>query len=92
MHPEVTSDMPDRCPKCGMKLVPASWSRRGGHEHDDEHGHHEHEQPRARHMAGHEHGHDEHGHHEHEPRHDEPRARRARRASSGKTTWSRSTA
>ena len=23
MHPEVTSDRPDRCPKCGMKLVPA---------------------------------------------------------------------
>jgi FtsP/CotA-like multicopper oxidase with cupredoxin domain len=23
MHPEVRSDQPDRCPKCGMKLVPA---------------------------------------------------------------------
>ena len=23
MHPEVTSEQPDRCPKCGMKLVPA---------------------------------------------------------------------
>jgi hypothetical protein len=22
MHPEVTSDKPGRCPKCGMKLVP----------------------------------------------------------------------
>jgi FtsP/CotA-like multicopper oxidase with cupredoxin domain len=24
MHPEVTSDEPGRCPKCGMKLLPAS--------------------------------------------------------------------
>jgi hypothetical protein len=23
MHPDVTRDQPDRCPKCGMKLVPA---------------------------------------------------------------------
>jgi hypothetical protein len=22
MHPEVTSEAPGRCPKCGMKLVP----------------------------------------------------------------------
>jgi hypothetical protein len=22
MHPEVTSDKPGKCPKCGMKLVP----------------------------------------------------------------------
>jgi hypothetical protein len=22
MHPEITSDQPGRCPKCGMKLVP----------------------------------------------------------------------
>ena len=28
MHPEVTSDTPDRCPKCGMKLLPAG-ARRG---------------------------------------------------------------
>ena len=27
MHPDVTSDKPDRCPKCGMKLVPAASSR-----------------------------------------------------------------
>jgi hypothetical protein len=24
MHPEVVSDKPGRCPKCGMKLVPKS--------------------------------------------------------------------
>ena len=24
MHPHVTSDSPDRCPECGMKLVPAA--------------------------------------------------------------------
>src|SRR5262249_4969251 len=24
MHPDVTSDKPDRCPKCGMKLLPES--------------------------------------------------------------------
>jgi FtsP/CotA-like multicopper oxidase with cupredoxin domain len=46
MHPEVTSERPDRCPKCGMKLVPAGMA--GGHEHGH-HGHH-----------GHGHGH--HGH------------------------------
>ena len=22
MHPEVVSDEPDKCPKCGMKLLP----------------------------------------------------------------------
>ena len=26
MHPEVTSDQPGRCPKCGMKLLAARWS------------------------------------------------------------------
>ena len=34
MHPEVVSDTPDRCPQCGMKLVPAALiSSTGGHEH-----------------------------------------------------------
>jgi FtsP/CotA-like multicopper oxidase with cupredoxin domain len=51
MHPEVTSERPDRCPKCGMRLVPESLvPAGGGHEH---HGHH------------HGHGHHEHGHHGH---------------------------
>jgi FtsP/CotA-like multicopper oxidase with cupredoxin domain len=39
MHPEVTSTSADRCPKCGMKLVPAHLAAQGGHEH---HEHHEH--------------------------------------------------
>jgi FtsP/CotA-like multicopper oxidase with cupredoxin domain len=34
MHPEVTSDEPGRCPKCGMKLVPAQLAHRAsGEEH-----------------------------------------------------------
>jgi FtsP/CotA-like multicopper oxidase with cupredoxin domain len=46
MHPEVKSEQPDRCPKCGMKLVPAQLAhepshRASHHEHsdgeDDEH-------------------------------------------------------
>jgi len=57
MHSEVTSDKPDRCPKCGMKLLPASLVEAGGgHDHGDaEHGHHGHEH------HGH-HGEPEHGH------------------------------
>jgi FtsP/CotA-like multicopper oxidase with cupredoxin domain len=45
MHPEVTSDKPDRCPKCGMKLLPESAVAAGGghgHEHHHGHGHHGH--------------------------------------------------
>ena len=58
MHPEVTSERPDRCPKCGMRLVPESLvPADGGHEHG--HGHHDH---------GH-HGHGHHGHHHGEPDH-----------------------
>jgi FtsP/CotA-like multicopper oxidase with cupredoxin domain len=54
MHPEVTSDEPDRCPKCGMKLLPASLVEAGGR-HGGHHGH------------GHGHGgsHGEHHHHQH---------------------------
>jgi FtsP/CotA-like multicopper oxidase with cupredoxin domain/cation diffusion facilitator CzcD-associated flavoprotein CzcO len=43
MHPEVTSDTPDRCPKCGMKLVPQSLAGESGHGHEhghEAHGHH----------------------------------------------------
>ena len=59
MHPEVTSERPDRCPKCGLRLVPESLvPAGGGHEHHG-HGHHDH---------GH-HGHGHHGHHHGEPDH-----------------------
>ena len=57
MHPEVTSDKPDRCPKCGMKLLPESVAAAGaGHGHEHHHGH----------------GHHGHGHHGHHHQHGEP--------------------
>ena len=59
MHPEVTSDKPDRCPKCGMKLVPEALAAAGGG-HGHEHGHHGHEEG---------HGHSHHGHHDAESEH-----------------------
>src|SRR5439155_7339759 len=66
MHPEVTSDKPDRCPKCGMKLLPASVVEAGGghgHEHHHGHGHEgEHEGQQG-------HGHHGHGHETKEPEH-----------------------
>jgi len=43
MHPEVTGSATDRCPKCGMKLVPESLAAAGdqhGHGHHGHHGHH----------------------------------------------------
>jgi FtsP/CotA-like multicopper oxidase with cupredoxin domain len=46
MHPEVTSTSADRCPKCGMKLVPARLAAEGGHEHEHHHhGQEAHEHP-----------------------------------------------
>jgi FtsP/CotA-like multicopper oxidase with cupredoxin domain len=43
MHPEVTSDEPGRCPKCGMKLLPASaMTESAGHDMHDHHGHPDH--------------------------------------------------
>jgi FtsP/CotA-like multicopper oxidase with cupredoxin domain len=63
MHPEVRSESPDRCPKCGMKLVPEHLAGDQGHH---SHGHHGHDR------GGHEgHGNHEghHGHHHHEPEH-----------------------
>jgi FtsP/CotA-like multicopper oxidase with cupredoxin domain len=61
MHPEVTSDQPDRCPKCGMKLVPARLvagvqgdsQKQGDHEHHDHSADHDH-------AAAHEHAHGDH--------------------------------
>jgi FtsP/CotA-like multicopper oxidase with cupredoxin domain len=49
MHPEVVSDQPDRCPKCGMKLVAADLAGAAGNGHH----HHDHSEHHA-----HEHGHD----------------------------------
>jgi FtsP/CotA-like multicopper oxidase with cupredoxin domain len=49
MHPEVTSDQPGRCPKCGMKLLAtglipqdAEDHHHAGMEHGADHGHHDH--------------------------------------------------
>jgi FtsP/CotA-like multicopper oxidase with cupredoxin domain len=52
MHPEVTSDQPGRCPKCGMKLLATATMPEGGHDpaaighgahdHDDAGGGHAH--------------------------------------------------
>jgi FtsP/CotA-like multicopper oxidase with cupredoxin domain len=58
MHPEVTGSASDRCPKCGMKLVPEQLAGAGGH-HGHEHGHHGHG------------GHHHHGH-DHEAAHEAP--------------------
>jgi hypothetical protein len=58
MHPEVVSEKPASCPKCGMKLLPeavvAQASGHGGHGHHG-HGHH----------GGDGHGHGQHGHGQH---------------------------
>jgi FtsP/CotA-like multicopper oxidase with cupredoxin domain len=62
MHPEVTSEAPDRCPKCGMKLIPAHLVTEGGHEH---HGHGGHHGQGGHHGHGHHSHHADHGHHEH---------------------------
>ena len=72
MHPEVVSETPGRCPKCGMKLVAESLvdgAHAGHHDHHeehvyhDEHAHHDHHEEHEHHMAEHDHGHHEgHGH------------------------------
>ena len=31
MHPDVVSDSPGNCPKCGMKLVPKGGNKMAGH-------------------------------------------------------------
>jgi len=79
MHPEVTSDKPERCPKCGMKLLPESVVAAGaghGHEHHHEHGH-DGDEHGGHHGHGHHgehgqhgHGHDHHHHGEPEHAHD----------------------
>jgi FtsP/CotA-like multicopper oxidase with cupredoxin domain len=50
MHPEVVSEEPGHCPKCGMKLLPAHLVSEAAGDHEGHgHGDHEHE---------HDHGHD----------------------------------
>jgi len=65
MHPEVVSEAPGRCPKCGMKLVAdtlvAASDAHEHHEHHDQHEQHEH----APHEAAHDHAHHDHGEHQH---------------------------
>jgi FtsP/CotA-like multicopper oxidase with cupredoxin domain len=54
MHPEVVSEEPGHCPKCQMKLLPASMAGASGeHEHHEhhEHGHHEHDEHEHSHAA-----------------------------------------
>ena len=59
--PRSSASATDRCPKCGMKLVPAGLVESGKHEHHGHHGGHGGE--------GHQH-HVEHGHHGHSHGHD----------------------
>jgi FtsP/CotA-like multicopper oxidase with cupredoxin domain len=55
MHPEVVSESPERCPKCGMKLLPADVvAQAAAH---DAHAHHA-----AEHDEAHQHAHHEHAH------------------------------
>jgi FtsP/CotA-like multicopper oxidase with cupredoxin domain len=73
MHPEVVSDSPDRCPKCGMKLVPAHLVGSTGHEHHGHGGHGGHS-GHGGHGEGHRgqeehHGKEDHDHHGHQHGH-----------------------
>jgi FtsP/CotA-like multicopper oxidase with cupredoxin domain len=54
MHPEVTSDEPGRCPKCGMKLLSASLigPSAGGHEDHDTGAHANHDHGQGQESAG----------------------------------------
>ncbi|MGN6430370.1 MAG: multicopper oxidase domain-containing protein [Gaiellaceae bacterium] len=71
MHPEVTSDKPDKCPKCGMKLLPESVVAAGeGREHH--HGHHGHDEHEGHGHDHHGHEHEGHGHHGHHHHQDDP--------------------
>jgi FtsP/CotA-like multicopper oxidase with cupredoxin domain len=49
MHPEITSDQPDRCPTCGMKLLAASFvsAARESSPSAVEHDEHSHDHPQA---------------------------------------------
>ena len=65
MHPEVVSEAPGRCPKCGMKLVADTLvAASDAHEHYDQHDQHE-QHEHAPHEAAHDHAHHDHGEHQH---------------------------
>ena len=59
MHPDVTSDSADRCPKCGMKLVPADLVGEMDHGTHQEHHHHgaQEQHGHDHHTEGHDHAH-----------------------------------
>ena len=77
MHPEVVSDQPGHCPKCGMKLLAASSVRTATTDHDP---------------SGMDHAGMDHSDMDTATWTTAAWATGAERASSGKTTWSRSTA
>jgi FtsP/CotA-like multicopper oxidase with cupredoxin domain len=62
MHPDVVSDAPGKCPKCGMKLLPESLVAQASGHHGHGHGHEGHGHG---HHAGQEHGGHGGGHHGH---------------------------
>src|SRR5215210_7675081 len=61
MHPEVVSETPDRCPKCGMKLVDAALVPAAGEAHEH-HAHMEHEPHEHEPIHATDHGHHDHDH------------------------------
>ena len=69
MHPDVVSDSADRCPKCGMKLVPAHLVAESQHEHHG-HGGHEGHHGHGGHEGHHRHGDDAGRQHEHSHSHE----------------------
>ena len=103
MHPEIVSEAQGSCPLCGMKLLPsdlvsAAADDHGNHDMHAMHGEEPHAD-HAHHAIDHGDGHDmhEHDHHDmsqpefsHDGHAHHDHATSA--ASSGKTTWSRSTA
>ena len=63
MHPEVRSDEPGSCPRCGMDLVPREASEGKGH--DQGHSQMDHEHHEGMEHGGGSGGHQEHGGHDH---------------------------
>jgi FtsP/CotA-like multicopper oxidase with cupredoxin domain len=82
MHPDVVSDEPGKCPKCGMKLLPADLVAESGHGHEHAHeheaaDHHGHEAQQERHGHHQRHGdHERHGHQKGHGHHHEGHAHR----------------